>query len=86
MTMNAKLFAAGLGLLAAVAPAAAIAKTHHLRVHHDRPVRDVPASASPGWGGQAAPPVGGYGGVRAPYGGGYGGVHDRQTNSRARGE
>lgn len=77
MTTNAKAFIAGLGLLAVVAvPAVAMAKTHHVQVHHNRLARSVP-------------PVWRYGGVRDPlytrYGNSgplythYGNIRDRQT-------
>jgi hypothetical protein len=48
MTMNAKLLVAALGLLAiAATPAAAAAKTHHVRTHHSHIVRVAPPAA--GW-------------------------------------
>jgi hypothetical protein len=67
MTMNAKVFVAGLALLAVVAaPAVAMARTHYPQVHHSR-----------GW--HRAPSAWGYAGPRAPLRTHYGNIRDRQT-------
>jgi hypothetical protein len=80
MTMNANILMAGLGLLAAVAyPAVAMAKTHHVRVHHTRVAPVVPQTASLPSGRWADSPAYGYGGVLPPLYTRCGFIRDRQT-------
>ena len=80
MTMYSKVLMAGLGLLAVVAaPAAAMAKTDHVRAHHSRVERTVPPTAPLTLGRQAAPRDWGYGGVTPPLYGPCGNIRDRQT-------
>jgi hypothetical protein len=76
MTRKTKLIVGSIGLLAiAATPAAAAAKTHHVRTYHSHvaPVAPPTYGWQGGYGYQSN-----YGGVRPPYHPYYG-IHDRQT-------